>query len=79
MAAISFEQIAALTDQLSAIEKVRLLERLTLGLEHQLAEEKSRPRRSAYGIAADLGPAPSAEDIDEVRREMWKNFPSEDI
>jgi hypothetical protein len=37
------------------------------------------PRRSLYGLCADLGPAPSAEDIDEVRREMWANFPREDI
>jgi hypothetical protein len=37
------------------------------------------PRKSALGLLADLGPAPSAEDIDEVRREMWANFPRDDI
>jgi len=79
MSAMSFEEIAALADQLSAIEKIRLVERLTTGLEQQLANEKPKPRRSLYGILADLGPAPSAEDIDEVRKEVWKNFPREDI
>ena len=79
MTDISFEELAALADQLSAIEKIRLVERLAIGLEHQLVEEKARPRRSAYGIATDLGAAPSSADIDEVRREVWKNFPREDI
>jgi len=79
MTVISFGEIAALADQLSAIEKVRLIERLTTGLEQQLVNEKPKPRRSIYGIVADLGPAPSAEDIDEVRREVWKNFPRDDF
>jgi hypothetical protein len=30
------------------------------------------------GLCADLGPAPSAEDIDEARREMWASFPRDD-
>ncbi|MGH2353884.1 MAG: hypothetical protein ACRDI2_12365 [Chloroflexota bacterium] len=29
------------------------------------------PRKSALGVLAHLGPAPSAEEIDEARREMW--------
>ncbi len=37
------------------------------------------PRRSLLGLWADFGPAPSAEDIDEARREMWDNFPRDDI
>ena len=37
------------------------------------------PKRSLRGALADLGPAPSAEDIDEVRREMWPNFPRDDV
>jgi hypothetical protein len=31
------------------------------------------------GRWADLGISLSAEEIDENRREMWKNFPREDI
>jgi len=42
---------------------------------------KSRTRmgslRSVYGICADLGSAPSAEEIDETRREVFENFPRE--
>lgn len=48
-------------------------------LEYDEPEEENHPRKSMLGILAHLGSAPSAEDIDEVRREVWKNFPREDI
>jgi hypothetical protein len=32
------------------------------------------PNRSLYGLWADLGSAPSAEEIDQARREAWANF-----
>lgn len=38
-----------------------------------------KPRRSLMGLGADLGIDISAEDIDEARREMWGDFPREDI
>jgi hypothetical protein len=37
------------------------------------------PRRSLKGLWADLGIHITAEEIDEARREMWGNFPREDI
>jgi hypothetical protein len=37
------------------------------------------PRRNIKGLWADLGIGLSAEEIDANRREMWKNFPREDI
>ena len=37
------------------------------------------PPRSFIGLCVDLGPAPSAEEIDETRREMWAGFPRDDI
>jgi hypothetical protein len=39
----------------------------------------ARPRRSLWGICADLGPAPSAADIDAARRDAWASFPRDDI
>ena len=38
-----------------------------------------RPFKSIKGLWADLDISLSAEEIDEARREMWKNFPREDI
>lgn len=40
-------------------------------------EAKPRPRRSLYGILADLNVNITEEDIAEARREMWGNFPRE--
>jgi hypothetical protein len=42
-------------------------------------EDPKKPLRNVKGKFADLGVTITAEDIDEVRREMWKNFPREDI
>jgi hypothetical protein len=81
MADVHVEEVAALAEKLSPLQTVQLIERLTAKLELALqhAEQPTTPKRSLLGLVADLGPAPSAEDIDEARREMWRNFPREDI
>ncbi|MCW5982615.1 MAG: hypothetical protein KIT09_31295 [Bryobacteraceae bacterium] len=44
----------------------------------RLAEEgtatPAKPLKSAYGLLAEYGPAPSAEEIDENRRDMFHGF-----
>ena len=46
----------------------------------RLSLESTRtPRRSLEGLWADQGISISEEDIDELRREMWKNFPRDDF
>jgi hypothetical protein len=44
----------------------------------KLAEEEEgaepRPKKSGYGLLAKYGPGPSAEEIDENRREMFRGF-----
>jgi hypothetical protein len=37
------------------------------------------PTRSLRGLLAKYGPAPSAEEIDRNRAEMFQNFPRTDI
>jgi hypothetical protein len=37
------------------------------------------PFKSVKGLWADLGISLSAEEIEENRRDMWRNFPTEDI
>jgi len=39
------------------------------------SDGQARPGKSLFGILKHLGPAPSEEDIEEVRREMLANFP----
>jgi len=38
-----------------------------------------KPRKSGRGLWADSNIDLSAEDIDEARREVWKNFPRSDF
>ena len=73
------QAVMTLAVRLPPQDKVRLIERVASALERELQETGLAPRRSLYGWCADLGPAPSAEVIDEVRREAWSIFPREDI
>jgi hypothetical protein len=79
--AITLEQVISLARQLPPVEKIRLIERIAPEIEHDLRAgiRPPRVRKSLLGLCADLGPAPSAEEIDEARREMWESFPREDI
>ena len=50
-------------------------------LERDLSEnapKKPKPKKSAFGLLAKYGPGPSAEEIDENRREMFRGF-AEDV
>jgi len=46
---------------------------------HVDSVERKPQRKSLRGLWADLNISVSEEDIAEVRREMWENFPREDI
>lgn len=75
----TLEQVVTLAMRLSSLDKIRLIEQIAPKIEQDLMIAPVKPRRSLLGLCADLGPAPSADEIDEARREMWKNFPREDI
>ena len=73
-----------MTLEQSLIEAVRSLppEKQKELLEHANQLRKTsppKPRKSGRGLWADLHISLSAEDIDEARREMWKNFPRDDF
>lgn len=78
--AATLDAVVAMALRLSRAERARLIERVaaTLAEEAKGAADQSG-RRSVRGVLAEFGPAPSAEDIDEARREMWGNFPKDDI
>ena len=75
--ATELEQVVALARNLSPLDRVRLVERIMATLESELANGEKKPKRSVYGLWSDV--SVSEEDIDEARREMWGNFPREDI
>jgi hypothetical protein len=69
------EKALALARKLSPVDSVHLIGQVATTLEKELAEPEPQPRRSLPGVLARYGTAPSAEEIDEARREMWGNFP----
>jgi hypothetical protein len=71
------EQAITLATKLTLLEKVKLVEHVMAELGEELTPSARKPRQSLYGLWA--GVQISEEDIDEARREMWGNFPREDI
>ena len=74
---ITFEAVLAMVRQLPAVEKARLIERISFDIEQSLQHRISKERTSLRGVwkGTDI----SEEDIEEARREMWGNFPRDDI
>jgi hypothetical protein len=73
---VTLEQVYSLAKQLPLLDKVRLIERIASDIERDIRQGQSI--RSSPRVCADLGPAPSAKDIDELRREMCDNSPRKD-
>jgi hypothetical protein len=42
--------------------------------EDESATQPNKPLKSGYGLLAKYGPAPSVEEIDENRRDMFQGF-----
>ena len=75
----TLDEVLSLDKKLSPRDKIRLIENMAPEIERDLLSSQTKPLKSLWGLWADLGPAPSAEEIDEVRREEWANFPREGI
>jgi hypothetical protein len=71
MATSALERILEEARHLSSDELTRLRDELAALTPEAPARQ---PLHSLYGALADLGPAPSAEDIDEMRREAWSSW-----
>ncbi|MFB2772813.1 hypothetical protein ACE1AT_26610 [Pelatocladus sp. BLCC-F211] len=76
---MSLQEVVKLAKQLSSVDKVRLIQQITSDIERELMDKPPIPRKSLWGLCADLGKAPSAEEIETIRSEEWVNFPREDI
>lgn len=72
-----FDAVLEAASKLSYEEKQALVTQLTSMLQ-QSEVLPVRKRKSLYGIWKDSPPI-TDEDIREVREEMWRNFPREDI
>ncbi len=67
MAQPTLQDVLDLAQQLSPADRSRLLQEVV-----QLPP--AVPPRSQYGVLAHLGPAPSMDDFDAVRRELSADF-----
>jgi len=72
------ESIIERVENLSAERQRELLD-FAEYLEYKEKSNGKRHRKSLYGLWANRGIDITEEDIDEIRREMWANFPREDI
>lgn len=78
MPVMTLDQVLPLATQLSVVDKVRLIEKITPQITQYFETKESTAHpRSLWGLSADLGTAPSLEEIDEERLTMWANFPRE--
>jgi hypothetical protein len=77
--AMTLDEILNLVKQLPLVDKVRLIESVAPEIEQEIRAFQISPRKSLWGLCADLGNAPSEHDIDEVRSLEWADFPREDV
>jgi len=78
----TLEAVLAQAYGLSTLDKVRLIEKVTPRIEEEIRSGQAKTAEafpSLWGTFRDLGVAPSGEEIDQVRQEMWSDFPREDI
>ncbi|MBW4591373.1 MAG: hypothetical protein KME46_00230 [Brasilonema angustatum HA4187-MV1] len=72
---MSLQEVLKQALQLSTVDKVRLIEQIAPEIERELIDNPSTPRKSLWGLCADLGQAPSQSEIDAARTQEWANFP----
>ncbi len=76
--AVSYDEVVKLAMKLSPLERLKLIERLAYLLKYDVRNgPPPEPRRSLLGALAHLGQAPSAEEIDQNRREMLAGYSQE--
>lgn len=73
---VTLEEVLELAKHLSLVDKVNLIEKVTPQIRHEL-NVKPKTRRSLRGIWR--GANINVQDITEARKELWANFPRENI
>jgi hypothetical protein len=70
----TLDEVVELAKRLSPAEQARLIERVAPELARALDFGRPAAGVSLLGLLKDLGPAPSAEEIDAARKEAWAGF-----
>lgn len=74
---ITLKQVLQLANQLSPVDKVRLIENIAPQIKRELSGGNYSERRSLRGLWRGVNI--TSEEIAQLREEMWGNFPREDI
>ena len=74
---VTLEEALDLVKQLSPLDKARLIQHIVPDIERELKAAAPTPRKSLRGLWRGLGI--TEQDIADARREMWRDFPREDI
>ncbi len=72
------EELTRLRDDIAELARDSMTTSADQQAEATDGASPTRPLRSLYGALADLGPAPSAGEIDEMRREAWASWSTDD-
>jgi len=73
----SIDKAIKVLRELPPREQLKVIVEILPELEMRLSESLGKPRKSLLGLCADLGKAPSAEEIDDARKAIWAEFPRE--
>ncbi len=73
----NLESLLELAKQLSVIDKIRLIEPLAPHIERELKSCNPAGRKPLLGLWKGLDI--TEEEISQARRDMWTDFPGEDI
>jgi hypothetical protein len=77
METVTIDTVLSMLRQLPPRERLRAIAQALPETERDLSESP-RPLKSLKGLCSDLGPAPSAKEIDQARHEAWADFPRTD-
>ena len=76
---VTIEMAVEVLRKLSPRERLKVIATVLPETERELPKFRPIKRKSLRGLWKDLDVHLTAEDIDQARREMWANFPREDI
>jgi hypothetical protein len=78
MSELSANTVLDLLRKLPPRERLKVIAKALPEIDQDLIEAP-HPRTSLLGLWKNYGPALTKDEIDQARKEMWANFPREDI
>jgi hypothetical protein len=79
---VTLDEVLKLTEKLSLVDKVRLIELIAPQIKHELTStQNGAPRNVPPQQLRGLwkGTSTSEEELDDARRELWERFPRTDL